>query len=93
MIGAGIVGICSAHALAADGHRVTLFDRRATVAEESSFANAGVLAPGYVTPWAAPGMPAKVLAQSLRSARAVRLHPRWDASLWRWCWRWWRACD
>ena len=29
------------------------------------FANAGVVAPGYVTPWAAPGMPGKVLAHLL----------------------------
>ena len=27
---------------------------------EKCCANAGVVAPGYVTPWAAPGMPAKV---------------------------------
>jgi D-amino-acid dehydrogenase len=93
VVGAGIVGVCSAHALAADGHAVTVFERRATVAEETSFANAGVLAPGYVTPWAAPGMLAKLLRQSFTSARAVRLQPRWDPALWRWCWRWWRACD
>ena len=38
-----------------------MFERHASVASETSFANAGVIAPGYVTPWAAPGMPLKVL--------------------------------
>jgi len=31
-------------------------------AEEASFANAGIVAPGYIAPWAAPGMPGKVLS-------------------------------
>jgi choline dehydrogenase-like flavoprotein len=61
VIGAGIVGVTTAFELAADGHAVTVFERRGSVAEETSFANAGVVAPGYVTPWAAPGMPLKVL--------------------------------
>jgi len=55
IIGAGIVGVTSAYELALDGHTVTVFERRASVASETSFANAGVVAPGYVTPWAAPG--------------------------------------
>jgi D-amino-acid dehydrogenase len=59
VIGAGIIGVTTAFELAADGHEVTVFERRAAVAEETSFANAGVVAPGYVTPWAAPGMPAR----------------------------------
>ena len=60
VIGAGIIGVTTAYELAADGHEVTVFERRGSVAEETSFANAGVIAPGAVTPWAAPGMPGKV---------------------------------
>ena len=63
VVGAGIVGVTAAFELARDGHAVTVYERRASVAEETSFANAGVVAPGYVTPWAAPGMPGKVLKQ------------------------------
>ena len=57
IVGAGIIGVSTAYELATDGHRVTVFERHASVAEGASFANAGVLAPGYVTPLAAPGMP------------------------------------
>ena len=63
VIGAGIVGVTSAQALHEDGHEVTVYERRSSVATEASFANAGWLAPGYVTPWAAPGMVRKVLGQ------------------------------
>lgn len=92
VIGAGIVGVTTAFELAADGHAVTVFERRGSVAEETSFANAGVVAPGYVTPWAAPGMPAKVLRHLLGRHAPVRLARPWAPGQLGWMWRWWRAC-
>jgi D-amino-acid dehydrogenase len=93
VIGAGIVGVTTAHELACDGHDVQVFERCGSVAAETSFANAGLVAPGYVTPWAAPGMPGKVLRNLLSRHAAVRVDPRLDAAAVRWMWRWWRACD
>lgn len=92
VIGAGIVGVTAAYELASDGHEVSVFERRGSVAEETSFANAGVVAPGYVTPWAAPGMPTKVLLHLLSRHAPVRLARPMAAGQWRWMWRWWRAC-
>lgn len=92
VIGAGIVGVCTTYELLAEGHEVTLFERRGSVAVESSFANAGVQAPGYVTPWAAPGMLRKVLGQLGRRDAAVRLASLPGTALTAWLWRWWRAC-
>jgi D-amino-acid dehydrogenase len=60
VIGAGIIGVTTAHELASHGHDVTVFERCGSVAEEASFANAGIVSPGYLGPWAAPGMPAKL---------------------------------
>jgi len=92
VIGAGIIGVTTAYELAADGHEVTVFERHGAAAEETSFANAGVVAPGYVTPWAAPGMPGKV-AQYLFSRHApVKLGWPLSASEIAWIWKWWRAC-
>jgi D-amino-acid dehydrogenase len=96
VIGAGIVGVTTAYELVGDGHQVTLFERRSSVAAESSFANAGVLAPGYVAPWAAPGMLRKVLGQWWQTGQrdaAVRLASLPGPALAAWLWRWWRACE
>ncbi|MBS0441939.1 MAG: FAD-dependent oxidoreductase [Proteobacteria bacterium] len=92
VIGAGIVGVTTAYELAAAGHEVTVFERRGSVAAETSFANAGVVAPGYVTPWAAPGMPWKVLRMMLSRHAPVRVRASLDPALLGWMWRWWRAC-
>jgi D-amino-acid dehydrogenase len=89
VVGAGIIGVTSAYELGVEGHEVTVFERRGSVAEETSFANAGLVAPGYVTPWAAPGMPSKVLRHLASRHAPVRVHPSLDLG---WAWKWWRAC-
>lgn len=93
VIGAGIVGVTTAFELAVDGHEVTVFERHGAAAEETSFANAGVVAPGYVTPWAAPGMPAKVLRNLFGRHAAVRLTWPISAAELAWVWRWWQHCE
>ena len=92
VIGAGIIGITTAYELAVDGHEVTVFERRSAAAEETSFANAGVVSPGSVTPWAAPGMPGKVLGNLLSRHAAVKLSLPLSGSDLAWMWKWWRAC-
>ena len=92
IIGAGIVGVTTAYELAALGHEVTVFDRRGSVAEECSFANAGVVAPGYVAPWAAPGMTWKVLLHMFDRDTPVRIGGLAMLTHLPWLWRWWRAC-
>jgi D-amino-acid dehydrogenase len=92
VIGAGIIGVTTAYELSADGHDVTVFERRGSVAAEASFANAGVVAPGYVTPWAAPGMPGKVLQHLFSRHAPVRVRPGLRPDTVAWLWKWWRAC-
>lgn len=92
IVGAGIIGVTTAYELAADGHEVTVFERRSAAAEETSFANAGVVAPGYVTPWASPGMPGKVAKYLFSQHAPVKLAlPLTGADL-AWMWKWFRAC-
>lgn len=55
IVGAGIVGVTTAYELAQDGHAVTVFEQRSAAAEEASFATGGLLAPGVLSPWSAPG--------------------------------------
>src|SRR5512135_2722730 len=92
VIGAGIVGVTTAYELACDGHEVEVFERSGSVAEGASYANAGVVAPGYVTPWAAPGMPVKVLRHLLSRHAPVRLARPMAPGQLGWLWQWWRAC-
>jgi D-amino-acid dehydrogenase len=92
IIGAGIIGVTTAYELACDGHQVTVYERRGAAAEEASFANAGVVAPGYVTPWAAPGMPWKVTQQLFAQHAAVRIGLPLSGAELAWMWRFWRAC-
>ncbi|MGG4773740.1 D-amino acid dehydrogenase [Paenalcaligenes sp. Me52] len=61
VLGGGVVGVTSAYYLRQAGMEVTLIDRQPGVADETSFANAGQVSPGYSTPWAAPGIPTKAL--------------------------------
>lgn len=93
VIGAGIIGVTTAYELACDGHEVTVIERRGAAAEESSFANAGVVAPGYVTPWAAPGMPGKVLKHLFGRYAPVKVGLPLSGSDLAWMWRWYRACN
>ena len=92
VVGAGIIGITTAYELAADGHEVTVIERRSAAAEEASFANAGVIAPGYVTPWAGPGMPLKILSYLFRQHAPVKLSLPLSTRELAWIARWYRAC-
>ena len=92
VIGAGIIGITTAYELAVDGHDVTVFERRNTAAEETSFANAGIVAPGYVTPWAAPSMSGKMLSHFLRRRARVKITLPLSPGELSWMWKWYQSC-
>ncbi len=92
VIGAGIIGVTTAWELARDGHEVTVFERRIAAAEEGSFANTGILAPGYTGPWAAPGMPFNILRHLLSRHAPVRFSLPLSSSDLGWIWKSWRAC-
>ena len=52
VLGGGVIGVTTAYYLAADGHEVVVLDRQKAVGQETSFANAGLIAPGHVYSWA-----------------------------------------
>ena len=59
VVGAGIVGVCSASYLQRDGHAVTIFDP-VPPGGSCSFGNLGSLSPGSCVPLAMPGVLRKV---------------------------------
>ncbi|ONT32721.1 amino acid dehydrogenase [Burkholderia cenocepacia] len=93
VLGAGVIGVTTAWHLREAGCDVTVIEREADVAQATSLGNAGVIAPGYVTPWAAPGMPGKILKYLFKPASPLIFRPTLDAAQWRWIARWLRECE
>ncbi|MDE1181894.1 D-amino acid dehydrogenase [Paraburkholderia sp.] len=92
VLGGGIVGVTTAYFLAKAGEDVTVIDRQPGVALETSFANAGLVAPGHSYTWASPRAP-KIMLRSLYTegqALRLKLHPDWR--MWAWCWQFLQNC-
>ncbi len=86
ILGSGVVGVTSAYYLARAGHEVTVIDREAGPALETSFANAGQISPGYASPWAAPGVPLKAVKWMFQkhAPLAIRLDGTQFQLQWMW---------
>lgn len=92
VIGAGVIGVTTAYELACQNHEVSIFESNGSAAELCSFANAGVVSPGYTAPWARPGMALNVLRHLWHRHTPVRMgHLGWQEL--RWLWQWQQACD
>ena len=93
VIGAGVIGVCTAYFLAEAGHDVVVMERRNHVAEEASFGDAGLLAADAVAPWAAPGMPTSVLSLLHKTHSPFLVNRKWNPEIWRWLRQWGRECE
>jgi len=92
VIGAGIVGVCTAYWLNRHGMQVTVVDRRSGIAQESSYGSAGILAADYASPWAAPGMPGHFFSHLFKAEAPVALRTSLDPALWKWLVKWLGQC-
>lgn len=84
VLGSGVIGTTSAYYLARAGFEVVVVDRQPAPAQETSFANAGQVSPGYASPWAAPGVPLKAIKWLLQkhAPLAIKLTGDVDQYLW-----------
>lgn len=78
VLGNGVIGTTTAYYLARQGFEVTVIDRQDEVAQETSFANAGQISPGYASPWAAPGVPLKAIKWMLQDHAPLSIRPTAD---------------
>lgn len=61
ILGGGLMGVTTAWFLARDGHDVSVIERAKGLAEGTSFANAGLIAPSDSGPWNSPGTLGRLL--------------------------------
>ena len=92
VLGAGVVGVTTAYYLAQQGYDVVVVDRQPSVANETSFANAGQISPGYASPWAAPGIPLKALQWMMREHSPFSLRLTADPFQYQWMLQMLRNC-
>ncbi|MGQ2998663.1 D-amino acid dehydrogenase [Variovorax sp.] len=92
VLGAGLLGVTSAYYLQQLGHDVTVIDRQATPAAETSFANGGQISVSHAEPWANPSAPLKVLQWLGKEDAPLLFRIRADMRQWLWGLQFLREC-
>ena len=92
VLGAGLLGVTSAYFLRQHGHEVTVLDRQASAAAETSFANGGQISVSHAEPWANPSAPLKVLQWIGKEDAPLLFRLRADARQWLWGLQFLREC-
>src|SRR5262245_2471072 len=92
VLGAGVVGVAAAYYLAEDGHDVTVIDRNAEAAGETSYGNAGLFTPGDSYAWASPAALKMAVKSLYRRDLGIKMTPRLEPRLWAWSWKFLFEC-
>lgn len=92
VMGAGVIGVASAWYLAKAGHEVTVLERNAGAARETSFGNGGQISVSHAEPWANPSAPWKLLRWLGREDAPLLFRLRADPAQWSWALKFLREC-
>ena len=92
ILGAGVIGVTTAYELLKAGHEVTVIDRQPEPALETSFGNAGLIAPGHSYAWTTPKLPGNLFNSLYDKKRAFRFKFQWDPVMWYWGIQFIRQC-
>jgi D-amino-acid dehydrogenase len=92
VLGAGLLGVTSAYYLQQLGHEVTVIDRQATPAAETSFANGGQISVSHAEPWANPSAPLKLLQWLGKEDAPLLFRISADMRQWLWGLQFLREC-
>lgn len=90
VLGAGVVGVTTAYALAKDGHEVTVVEREEAAALGTSFGNASQISPALSAPWSTPGLAGKALKWMMTQYPPLIIGRIPDWTMASWLWRMWR---
>jgi D-amino-acid dehydrogenase len=92
IMGGGVVGVTTAYQLLRDGHEVVLLERQDEVARETSWGNAGIIAPGHSFVWSSPRAPWILLKSLFLKDQALRFRFSTDPRLYSWALRFLAEC-
>lgn len=92
VLGAGVVGVTTAYQLQKDGHDVVVIERQPVAAAETSWGNAGMVAPGHSFVWSSPKAPMTLLKSIVMKDQALRFKFSSDPRLYTWSWRFLLEC-
>ena len=92
VLGAGVIGVTSAWYLQQAGHTVTVLDRQASAAQETSFANGGQISVSHAEPWANPHAPWQALKWLGKEDAPLLFRLRYDSALTTWILRFLHEC-
>ena len=93
ILGAGVIGTCTAWYLAEAGHEVIVVERREGAGLETSFANGGQISVCHAEPWANPDAPLKILQWLRRDDSPLLFRLRMDPAQWLWGLRFLYECQ
>jgi D-amino-acid dehydrogenase len=93
VIGAGVIGVTTAHVLRAEGHDVTLLEASPAAASGTSLANGGYLSAAFCAPWAMPGLPMQAWTALFNRQAPFRWRPDGSLSQLRWLRDLWAHCN
>src|SRR5215831_13836815 len=83
VIGGGVIGVCSAYALAQRGIQTTLIEKD-EIASGCSYGNGGLIVPSDAVPLASPGALGNGLRWLVHEVSPFYIKPRLDLDLMKW---------
>lgn len=91
VLGGGVIGVTTAHALRQDGHEVIVLEKERGAGLGTSYANAGQISPALSAPWAVPGLVGKAMHWMVEKYPPLIISKLPDPDMIRWLWYMWRA--
>ena len=92
VIGAGVIGVCTAYYLACAGISVVVVEKD-EVCAGCSWGNAGLLVPSHSIPLPVPGITRKAIQWMFHSNSPLYIRPGFDKNLLAWLWQFQKACN
>ncbi len=94
ILGAGIIGLCSAYYLAEEGHDVLVVDRNDPASDlNCSTGNAGMIVPSHFVPLASPGIIGQGLRWMFNARSPFYIRPQANTELLAWLIKFWKSAN